>query len=90
MFGGMRGLIDPDTPKDVYERTSVDGKTKMKLVFSDEFETPGRSFVSTSFDGEGNGEHSVFKNRKKRRWRGEELAADTSFFSIPARTPSGR
>lgn len=47
MFDGIRGLIDPDTPQDAYERMSVDGRTKMKLVFSDEFETHGRSFVSS-------------------------------------------
>lgn len=44
MFDQLRGLIDPDTPAEVMERMSADGKTKMKLVFSDEFETPGRSF----------------------------------------------
>lgn len=48
MFSGMRGLIDPDTPAEVMERMSADGKTRLKLVFSDEFETPGRSFVSTT------------------------------------------
>ncbi|THV03459.1 beta-glucan synthesis-associated [Dendrothele bispora CBS 962.96] len=39
------GLIDPDTPPDALTITSVtDGKTKMKLVFSDEFNVDGRSF----------------------------------------------
>lgn len=41
------GLIDPDTPKKYLERTSHDG-TKQKLVFSDEFNTPGRTF----YDGD--------------------------------------
>ncbi|KAK7441814.1 hypothetical protein VKT23_016476 [Stygiomarasmius scandens] len=39
------GLIDADTPLDAYTITSVtDGKTKMKLVYSDEFNQEGRSF----------------------------------------------
>ncbi|KAL4893043.1 beta-glucan synthesis-associated [Aspergillus ambiguus] len=38
-----RGLIDPDTPKDALQKTAADGK-EWKLVFSDEFSTPGRSF----------------------------------------------
>lgn len=38
------GLIDPDTPKSEYTRLSQDGVTQLQLVFSDEFETPGRSF----------------------------------------------
>lgn len=36
-------MIDPDTPQDVYTRTGFDGQ-EYELVFSDEFETPGRSF----------------------------------------------
>ncbi|KAH9841904.1 glycoside hydrolase family 16 protein [Rhodofomes roseus] len=36
-------LIDTDTPDDVYTFTSKDG-TEYDLVFSDEFETPGRTF----------------------------------------------
>lgn len=36
-------MIDPDTPEDVYTRTGFDGQ-EYELVFSDEFETPGRSF----------------------------------------------
>lgn len=41
---GIFSLIDKDTPQSVYSKTSpVDGKT-MQLVFSDEFETEGRSF----------------------------------------------
>lgn len=37
-------LIDPDTPQDAYTRTGQDGVTQYNLVFSDEFNTPGRSF----------------------------------------------
>lgn len=41
---GSFGLIDPDTPEDAMTRTSyIDGST-MELVFSDEFNTDGRSF----------------------------------------------
>ena len=39
----QRGLIDPDTPKDVYTRTGFDGK-EYELVFSDEFNVDGRTF----------------------------------------------
>jgi len=42
-----RGLIDPDTPKDVMTRTSYNGE-KQVLVFSDEFNTDGRTF----YDGD--------------------------------------
>lgn len=42
---GNFGIIDQDTPQEVYTKTSwADGKTKMRLVFSDEFNTDGRSF----------------------------------------------
>ncbi|KAL4779226.1 beta-1,6 glucan synthetase [Aspergillus varians] len=41
------GLIDPDTPKSAYSKKSVDGK-EWKLVFSDEFTTPNRTF----YDGD--------------------------------------
>lgn len=41
------GLIDPDTPKSAMTRTSAEGKTQ-KLVFSDEFNTAGRTF----YDGD--------------------------------------
>jgi beta-glucanase (GH16 family) len=48
LFQGLRrGLIDPDTPKEALTRKSVTGKTQ-KLVFSDEFNTAGRSF----YDGD--------------------------------------
>lgn len=42
-----KGLIDPDTPNSAMTRTSYEGKTQ-KLVFSDEFNTPGRTF----YDGD--------------------------------------
>jgi hypothetical protein len=42
-----RGLIDPDTPDSVKTRKSHDG-TKQVLVFSDEFNTDGRTF----YDGD--------------------------------------
>ena len=41
------GLIDPDTPESAMSRTSYDG-TKQVLVFSDEFNTDGRTF----YDGD--------------------------------------
>ena len=42
---GNFGLIDTDTPKDAYTKTSyIDGTTQLELVFSDEFEEDGRSF----------------------------------------------
>ena len=37
------GLIDPDTPQSAMTKTAVDG-TQLKLVFSDEFNKPGRTF----------------------------------------------
>lgn len=42
--GFRSSLIDPDTPADAYSRLSPDGTKNMKLVFSDEFNTDGRSF----------------------------------------------
>lgn len=42
--GFRSSLIDPDTPQDAYSRLSPDGTKNMKLVFSDEFNTDGRSF----------------------------------------------
>ncbi|KAH9875112.1 hypothetical protein J1614_004601 [Plenodomus biglobosus] len=42
-----QGLIDPDTPQDAMTRTSADG-SKQVLVFSDEFNTDGRTF----YDGD--------------------------------------
>ncbi|KAI9849038.1 MAG: hypothetical protein M1837_005929 [Sclerophora amabilis] len=41
------GLIDPDTPESAMTRKSAEGQT-LKLVFSDEFNTPGRTF----YDGD--------------------------------------
>lgn len=38
-----RGPIDPDTPADLKTKTAPDG-TKLNLVFSDEFNTEGRTF----------------------------------------------
>jgi beta-glucanase (GH16 family) len=38
-----RKLIDDDTPQEAMTRTSYDGK-KQVLVFSDEFNKPGRTF----------------------------------------------
>ncbi|KAF7369039.1 Beta-glucan synthesis-associated protein [Mycena venus] len=41
---GNFGLIDLDTPSDAYTITSLYSGQEMKLVFSDEFNTDGRSF----------------------------------------------
>lgn len=41
------GLIDPDTPSSAMSRISADG-SKQVLVFSDEFNTDGRTF----YDGD--------------------------------------
>jgi beta-glucanase (GH16 family) len=41
------GPIDPDTPESAQTKTDKDG-TKLKLVFSDEFSKPGRTF----YDGD--------------------------------------
>lgn len=40
---GLPSLIDPDTPLDQHARTGFDGH-EYELVFSDEFNLPGRSF----------------------------------------------
>ncbi|ORY74277.1 glycoside hydrolase family 16 protein [Leucosporidium creatinivorum] len=40
---GYPGLIDADTPTDLYKRTGFDGET-YNLVFSDEFNQDGRTF----------------------------------------------
>ncbi|EEB90370.1 hypothetical protein MPER_11431, partial [Moniliophthora perniciosa FA553] len=40
---GVRELVDVDTPDDVKTRTGFDGQV-YDLVFSDEFERPGRTF----------------------------------------------
>ncbi|KKK24335.1 putative beta-1,6 glucan synthetase (Kre6) [Aspergillus rambellii] len=41
------GLIDPDTPESAYKKKAADGK-EWQLAFSDEFNTPGRTF----YDGD--------------------------------------
>lgn len=42
---GNYALIDKDTPKDAYQKPSwLDPSVEMQLVFSDEFNTEGRSF----------------------------------------------
>ncbi|KIM40135.1 glycoside hydrolase family 16 protein [Hebeloma cylindrosporum] len=44
-MAGNFALIDEETPRDAYTKLSwADGQTKMQLVFSDEFNTDGRSF----------------------------------------------
>lgn len=44
-FIGNFGLIDQDTPKAAFTMTSwADNRTEMQLVFSDEFNTDGRTF----------------------------------------------
>ncbi|KAL0574580.1 hypothetical protein V5O48_007392 [Marasmius crinis-equi] len=40
---GIRDLVDPDTPASAKTRTGFDGQ-EYDLVFSDEFELPGRTF----------------------------------------------
>lgn len=41
---GNWGLIDVDTPQEVYTKTSFHDGEELELVFSDEFEQEGRSF----------------------------------------------
>ncbi|KAJ7262167.1 glycoside hydrolase family 16 protein [Mycena haematopus] len=41
---GNRGLIDAETPVDAYTKPSWVGDKEMQLVFSDEFNTDGRTF----------------------------------------------
>lgn len=41
---GNFGLIDEDTPESAYEKTNVRDNSKWTLVFSDEFNTDGRTF----------------------------------------------
>uniref|UniRef100_A0A8H8CRD2 GH16 domain-containing protein n=1 Tax=Psilocybe cubensis TaxID=181762 RepID=A0A8H8CRD2_PSICU len=44
-MAGNWGLIDRDTPASVYTKSSVhDSRIEMQLVFSDEFNVPGRTF----------------------------------------------
>ncbi|KAF9257516.1 glycoside hydrolase family 16 protein [Marasmius fiardii PR-910] len=42
---GVRGLLDPDTPPSAFTRAGHDGQ-KYNLVFSDEFNTDGRTFYA--------------------------------------------
>lgn len=42
-FDNVPSLIDADTPQSAYTRTGTDGRT-YNLVFSDEFNTDGRTF----------------------------------------------
>lgn len=41
---GNWALIDVDTPNDAYTKPSWNGGPDMALVFSDEFNVPGRTF----------------------------------------------
>lgn len=41
---GSLSLIDPDTPRSAYTKKSLEDGTEMELVFSDEFNTDGRTF----------------------------------------------
>ncbi|KAF9226685.1 glycoside hydrolase family 16 protein [Gyrodon lividus] len=41
---GNRALIDIDTPKEAHKKPSWNGGPDMELVFSDEFNVPGRTF----------------------------------------------
>ncbi|KAF9009992.1 glucosidase [Cyathus striatus] len=43
-MAGNFGLIDSDTPKDAYTKTSVQTGEELTLVFSDEFNVDGRTF----------------------------------------------
>ncbi|QRV83296.1 glycoside hydrolase family 16 protein [Ceratobasidium sp. AG-Ba] len=44
VMNGNFGLIDVDTPESAYTLKSLDDGSEMELVFSDEFNTEGRSF----------------------------------------------
>lgn len=43
-IAGNFGLIDVDTPKEAFTKTSMDTGEELQLVFSDEFNVEGRSF----------------------------------------------
>lgn len=43
-MAGNFGLIDRDTPKEAYTKTSYQDNSELQLVFSDEFNVDGRSF----------------------------------------------
>lgn len=42
-FRGLRGTVDPDTPKESLTWTNPDGE-KFYAAFTDEFNVPGRTF----------------------------------------------
>lgn len=42
--GHYFALVDPDTPQEAWSKTSMEDGTEMELVFSDEFNLPGRTF----------------------------------------------
>lgn len=41
---GNWGLVDLDTPKEAYTKTSLDDGSDLQLIFSDEFNVEGRTF----------------------------------------------
>ncbi|KAI0321949.1 beta-glucan synthesis-associated [Amylostereum chailletii] len=43
-ISGKFGLIDPETPREAYTKSAFTGSDSMELVFSDEFNTDGRTF----------------------------------------------
>jgi beta-glucanase (GH16 family) len=44
LYLGNFGLIDSETPLEAYTKTSIEDGSEWDLVFSDEFNTDGRSF----------------------------------------------
>lgn len=72
-----QGLIDRDTPKSAYSRMNLAGTKKFNLVFSDEFQTDGRSFVSWRGHCDAEGEGLTLLTFLLRR-------------STPVTTPSGK
>lgn len=44
LIDGNHGLIDRETPQDAYTKPSWADGSEMQLVFSDEFNTDGRTF----------------------------------------------
>jgi beta-glucanase (GH16 family) len=45
-MSGNFGLVDKDTPESAYTFTSIDDGSEWDLVFSDEFNTDGRTFYA--------------------------------------------
>lgn len=41
---GNWGMIDLETPQDAYTYSSFNDNSEMQLIFSDEFNTEGRTF----------------------------------------------